>query len=436
MTVSTNLSSATLSVEPGAETTAEVRLRNTGELVDQFTMDVVGAPAEWTTVTPSTVNLMPGGEVTVEVKFAPPRAWDVPAGQVPFALRVLSREDPQGSAVEEGVLDVASFTELAAELLPTRKRGSRKAKYQLAVENLGNVPTHTVVAGFDPEDDQLDLEVRPAELDAAPGTVTIVKVRAVPTRRFMRGEPQPHPFDLEVTGTAPVVETITVNGVMIQERMLPKWVLPMAIAFLVAAIALITLWFTVLVPEVESIATEQVAPQVSAAQDAASEASEAAAEANVAAEEATGGEAGGEGGGPAGGGGGGGTEGGAEEPNGSTGPEPVDFRIATEAEPVTDGSYAPFEYVAPDGRPLRISDLVLQNPRGDSGLLRIVRGEDVLLEVGLANFRDLDYHYVNAVRVAPDQPVIVEVSCLTPGQGAAECTPAVSFSGQLLPPPA
>jgi hypothetical protein len=323
-----------------------------------------------------------------------------------------------------------------AELVPTRKRGSRKAKYQLAVENLGNVATHTVVTGFDPEDDQLELEVRPAELDAAPGTVTIVKVRAVPTRRFMRGEPKPHPFDLEVAGTAPVHETITVNGVMIQERMLPKWVLPMAIAFLVAAVALVTLWFTVLVPEVESIATEQVAPQVSAAAEAASEANEAAAEASAAAEEATGGE-----GGPAGGG-----EEPGEEPGGApggepgddvpTGPEPVDFRIATEAEPVTDGSYTPFTYTAPDGRPLRISDLVLQNPRGDSGLLRIVRGEDVLLEVGLANFRDLDYHYVNAVRVEPDQPVVVEVSCLTPGQGAAECTPAVSFSGQLLPPPA
>lgn len=431
MTVSTNLSSATLSVEPGAGATAEVRLCNTGDLVDQFTVDVVGATAGWATVTPSAVNLMPGGEATVEVRFAPPRTWEVPAGSVPFAVRVLSREDPRGSAVVEGVLDVAPFTDLAAELVPTRKRGSRKAKYQLAVENLGNVATHTVVTGFDPEDDQLALEVRPAELDAAPGTVTIVTVRAVPARRLLRGEPKPHPFDLEVTGTAPVVETITVDGVMVQERLLPTWLLPMAIAFLVAAVALATLWFTVLVPEVESIATEQVAPQVSAAAEAASEASKAAAEASEAAEEATGGESG-----PAGGPDGGGADGGAADPGAPTGPEPVDFRIATEAEPVADGSYTPFTYTAPDGRPLRISDLVLQNPRGDSGLLRIVRGEDVLLEVGLANFRDLDYHYVNAVRVEPDQPVVVEVSCLTPGQGAAECTPAVSFSGQLLPPSA
>ena len=432
MTVSTNLSSATLSVEPGEETTAEVRLHNTGALVDQFAVDVVGAAAGWTTVTPATVNLMPGAETTVRVVFAPPRSYEVLAGSVPFAVRVLSREDPSASAVEEGTIEVGAFAELVAELVPTKKRGSRRAKYQLAVENLGNVPMHTVVAGFDPEDDQLDLDVRPGELDAAPGTVTLVKVRATPTRRFLRGEPRPHPFDLEVTGTEPVHETITVPGVMIQERMLPKWVLPMAIAFGVAAVALVTLWFAVLVPEIGSIATEKVAPQVSAAAEAAEEASAAAEEANAAADVATGGETGGDPSDP------GGTEddaGGTDDggaAGGDGGPTPVDFRIATEAEPVTDGSYEPFSFTAPDARPMEIGDLVLQNPRGDSGLLRIMIGDEVLLEVGLANFRDLDYHYVNALRVEPDQPVVVEVNCLTPGQGAGECTPAVSFSGRLL----
>jgi hypothetical protein len=75
---------------------------------------------------------------------------------------------------------------------------------------------------------------------------------------------------------------------------------------------------------------------------------------------------------------------------------------------------------------------VLQNPRGDSGILRVLLGDKVVLETGLANFRDLDYHYVNALRVEPDQPVVVAVSCGTPGAGATQCTPAVSFSGRLL----
>lgn len=441
MTVSTVLSNGTLSVVPGEEATTELRIGNTGDLVDQFSVDLVGAVGEWATVEPRSVNLMPGGEATVRVAFAPPRSAVPKAGPVPFGVRVRSREDPKTSKVEEGVVEVAAFTELVAELVPAKKRGSRKAKYRLAVENLGNSPVRTEVVAFDPEDDQLDLDVRPAEVEAAPGTVTIVRVRASAARRFLRGEPKPHPFELEVTGVEPACEKITVEGVMIQERLLPKWLLPMAIALGVAAVALVVLWFTVLVPKVQTIAEDQVQQQVSQANAAASEATEAAAAASQAADEATGG--GGGGGDGAGGGGdngsgdggsggdGSGGDGGGSADGGAAGSKPVDFRVATKAAPVTDGSYKRFTYTAPDGKALEIGDLVLQNPRGDSGLLRIVLGDDVLLEVGLANFRDLDYHYVDALHVEPDQPVVVEVNCLTPGQGAGECTPGVSFSGRL-----
>jgi hypothetical protein len=79
-----------------------------------------------------------------------------------------------------------------------------------------------------------------------------------------------------------------------------------------------------------------------------------------------------------------------------------------------------------------IGDLVLQNPRGDTGFLRIRLGDDIVLETGLANFRDLDYHYVNPLHVAGGVPVVVEVNCGAPGAGAPRCTPSVSFSGTLL----
>ena len=64
--------------------------------------------------------------------------------------------------------------------------------------------------------------------------------------------------------------------------------------------------------------------------------------------------------------------------------------------------------------------------------VRKAHGDKVVLETGLANYRDLDYHYVNALRVEPGQPVVVAVNCTTPGNGAKQCTPSVSFSGRLL----
>ena len=47
------------------------------------------------------------------------RRTTVPAaGLVPFGIRVWSKEDPEGSTVQEGQLEVGSFLDTSAELLP------------------------------------------------------------------------------------------------------------------------------------------------------------------------------------------------------------------------------------------------------------------------------------------------------------------------------
>lgn len=435
MTVATSLSSTELTVEAGGEAGCELTIRNAGDVVDQYTLELVGAATDWATVDPPVLNLMPGGQATAVVTFAPPRSSQVLAGQVPFGVRVLSREDPHGSVVEEGAVRVAPFVELVAELLPPRRRGKRRATFQLAVENNGNRPVPARVAAFEPEDDQLDIDVRTTRLETQPGTMTLVKLRTRPHKRFLRGEPKLHPFQVEVTepveddsedddAVAPAFEPLVVDGVMIQERLLPTWVLPALGVLALVVAALVALWFTVLEPKVQSIATEQVRKEVGKDVDkvteAAKQATDAADQANKAVEQ-------------------------VKEPDPTPGTDdpavddavaagaggPVDFRIATKAAVVTDGSYQRFTFTAPESKAMDIGDLVLQNPRGDTGFLRIVLGDDVVLETGLANFRDLDYHYVNALHVAADKPVVVEVNCTTAGAGGPSCTPSVSFSGKL-----
>src|SRR5882762_9595920 len=129
-----------LRVDPGNVVECPAVIRNTGEVVDQFTMDVVGASHDWTEVTPPIVNLMPGAEAEVVVRFAPPRSPYVAAGTVPLGVRALSREDPQGSVVVEGTIEVAPFAELEMELLPRTSQCRRRARHQVAVDNKGNQP--------------------------------------------------------------------------------------------------------------------------------------------------------------------------------------------------------------------------------------------------------------------------------------------------------
>ncbi len=112
-----------LPVEPGGQVSAQLRVRNTGSVVDQFTFQVLGDALDWTTVTPPTLSLFPGAEETATHQLAPPRSPQVPAGQIPFGIRVISKEDPQGSVVEEGALDIAPFSDIFAELVPRTSRG-------------------------------------------------------------------------------------------------------------------------------------------------------------------------------------------------------------------------------------------------------------------------------------------------------------------------
>ena len=106
MGVTATLVSRAVTVQPGAEATAEIRVRNSGTVVDQFTLEVLGDAAAWTIVEPAVVPLFPGAEAVARVRFKPPKSPDVPARAIPYAVRIKSREDARASMVEEGVVEV------------------------------------------------------------------------------------------------------------------------------------------------------------------------------------------------------------------------------------------------------------------------------------------------------------------------------------------
>jgi hypothetical protein len=444
MGATTSMASAQLSVTPGESIEANVLVRNNGTLVDQFSLDIVGDAREWVEVVPRVMNLMPGQDGTATVTFAPPRDSSVLAGPVPFGVRVLSREEPAGSSVEEGVVEVAAFTDLQVELSPKSSKCRTKAVHEVVVDNAGNHPVGVDLVTNDPEE-QLRLTLDHTSLMVQPGTSAFLKLRAKPYDRFLRGNERRHPF--QVTATSGELPPTTVNGTVVQEQLLPKWLLPAAIAAVALAGVLAVLWFTMVKPTVQTAAREEAREQAqemqgemmdmaNAAEEKAAEAEESAASAEKKAAEAADTVA-------EGGGGGGAARGATTSPegvniaSGST----VDFRITTDVAAGPDvGAFEPFavpEGVIPANKTLVVTDIIMQNPRGDNGTLRILRGDDVLLEAGLANFRDLDYHFLEPWTFAPDAPLTVEVSCQTPGApepADGDCGPAVSFSGRLSGP--
>src|SRR5579863_8998112 len=86
-----------LSVDPGREATCQLALSNTGTIVEQFAIMVLGEGTEWIRSDPPVVSMFPGAQQTVTLHFAPPKDSSIPAGEVPFAVKIIPSNEPDES---------------------------------------------------------------------------------------------------------------------------------------------------------------------------------------------------------------------------------------------------------------------------------------------------------------------------------------------------
>ena len=398
MAATATLASKAVTVTPGGEAVTEVRIRNSGTVVDQFTLEVLGDASAWTIVEPAVIPLFPGAEAVARVRFKPPKSSSVLARAVPFAVRVKSREDARASLVEEGVVEVGPFNDTFAELIPRTAKGSSRAHARLALDNRGNVRISARLTAADP-DRKLNFTITPPALSSEPGTASFASVRMSPKQRFLTGPPKTNPYKVIVHQDN--LPPITVDGTMQQEGLIPPWLLPALIGLAALALVLVLLWFLVIKHTIQSAATEAVAPQTSSLQAQVN---------TLKANQAP----------PAPGGGGG----------------------ATGANPFSGDAYAARlsgggVLTIPDGGGLSVTDLVFENPNGYSGDLTLSRfnalknADQVLLTLKLDNFRDLDFHFVTPLTFQKGDKM--ELSCIQPD--GSTCNASVYYSGYFKNPP-
>ncbi|HVS06181.1 MAG TPA: hypothetical protein VHK65_08435 [Candidatus Dormibacteraeota bacterium] len=398
MAATATLASKAVTVTPGGEAVSEVRVRNSGTVVDQFTIEVLGDASAWAIVEPAVIPLFPGAEAVARIRFKPPKSSSVPARAVPFAVRVKSREDARASLVEEGVVEVGPFNDTFAELIPRTAKGRSRAHARLALDNRGNVRISARLTAADP-DRKLNFTITPPALSSEPGTASFASVRMSPKTRFFTGPPKTNPYKVIVHQDN--LPPITVDGTMQQEGLIPPWLLPALIGLAALALVLVLLWFLLVKPNIQSAATQAVAPQTSSLQ----------AQVNSLKAQNP----------PTTGGGGGGV----------TGANPFGGD-AYAARLVGSNSLT----VPADGG-LSVTDLVFENPNGLTGDLKLSRfnaktnQDQVLLQLKLDNFRDLDFHFITPLTFQKNDKI--ELTC-TPPEGTT-CDASVYYSGYFKNPP-
>jgi len=243
-------------------------------------------------------------------------------------------------------------------------------------------------------------------------------VRARGVHRFWRGPGQTRPFAVDAqTQDAP---PIRMPGTLLQEAAVPGWLPKAALAVVAACVTLALLWFGLFRPVVKDTARDAAKAAVKSALSSAATTP-----------------AGGSGGGSGGGGGGGGSS-----------PTPTPTPTPSTSKPTTPPKTTPPKPALPVPSPyalqldqaspnltadakkqITVTDLVLQNPGADKGLLVLSRNGQALITMRLEDFRDYDLHYVTPIVVPSGQSFSLQVTCQN--AAAKPCSPAVLVSGMV-----
>ncbi|MFD7902678.1 hydrolytic protein [Kitasatospora sp. NPDC059747] len=443
MTTSAELGLPTLTVAPGGVATTTLTVRNGLDIVEAYSLEVVGDCAAWTTVEPARVSLYPGTSTTVTVRLAPPRSPAARAGEFPLGIRVLPTERPELVTVPETTVTVTPFQELQAAIAPRRRRGWLRGRYRTSVRNLGNAPGSVVFTPGQAGED-LRFKVTPEKLRLEPGESGEVRLRARARKLIWFGKQASWPFEVTVgpeevkppgkesADTPAEVPTAAqrpvLSGEFLQLPIFPKWLL----ALLAALIALLLAWFALVRPAVRSSAKQ--AAEQAVAQQSATPGPATSAEPGAPAPGGT----------PNQGKPGAGQPGAGQPTSGSRGgPGPglavpgsgqqssatIDVQTANTAS--SSGSYQ-----VPHGKVFDITDVVASNFQGDQGQLTITAGKQTIITIALETFRNQDYHWVTPIQVPEDQAVTVNVTCEAPGTPASgkqapTCHELLNISGTL-----
>jgi hypothetical protein len=404
-----------ITVDPGREARCQVVVRNTGSVVDQFLLMIKGEVGQWVTIVPERLNLLPSEEAAIELVFAPPRTHEVLAGEYPFALRVVSREDDAGSVVNEGVVTVTGFISLVGQLVPHTTRSRRKGRTTLAIDNSGNYALAIGAVGHDP-DDLLDVGFRPRSIVAEPGTATFIKVKLKPHKYFWKGS--------EVTIGHEIIvqpefgEDFAVVGAHVQRPLLPRRTL--AILPLLMALVLILLILVTTLRQASPASMAGPSPAVTGDSSATSSPSAVVTGAPASPPSPTAASSKTSAtapvvntpnpGGPVAGGDSSGTS---------------SFTVSADAYPGVGGTYQLFDYAVPAGSSVQLTAVKLEDGGNDTGTVEVRVADQVLLSQDLAGLKEINHPFGAPRTLNPGDQVVLAVDCRNTTQS---CRPTAVFS--------
>ncbi len=145
---------------------------------------------------------------------------------------------------------------------PARRGAGARARRIWPSTTGATTPPTWRSAGLD-SDGNVAVIVEPPAVTTDPGTATFADVTVKPKKRFWRGPSKTLPFQVVASRDGEEdAEPLVVDGTMVQEAVVPKWLLRALLLLLLLCLLAIPAWFLLLKPSVESTAKDAAAEEV------------------------------------------------------------------------------------------------------------------------------------------------------------------------------
>jgi hypothetical protein len=222
-----------LELEPGSSAAVQVRVTNATDIVDDFSVALVGSPHPGITAAAQRLPLLcdETGTVTLTIHVAGNSAAP-PAGPTVVGVRVASATHPDLARVEEIPLTVGATGGTALSLEPQLVRGGSSARLHVVVANQRNVGLNVSFQGHDPER-AMRFDFRPPVV-AVPAMGSVNAALTVRARRPFSGSDRRTMITVRADG-AP--EALSATATLVQEPLVSPTLLRVIGA--VAALAVV-----------------------------------------------------------------------------------------------------------------------------------------------------------------------------------------------------